>query len=296
MESISLVKSNNDDKTGKWVPVHDTIELNKFKKEQKVVNKTNSPNRSSHYRRNSENNHIKENNNQNNSNSSPPIMMPRTASLHTLNLNNMNQNYNSDLNNIGRTESFLTLNRNLERQVRRLQRDVNFLYNKLNTFEEVNARWGLRYTRRMAIMSNLVMGVWVFVWKSFSFLRNKRGEIVKAALNIPTLNVATWVWRNVKNENARDLLYDAYMQGMKTSFLFFLFSLLLTRKRSWNRIVATCGSLFYSVFLIVNPSTIGLPWTTNFFNIICERSFVRCIHARNENQLSVFSVFSSFDS
>ena len=45
-------------------------------------------------------------------------------------------------------ESYLTLNRNLERQVRRLQRDVNFLYNKINTFEEVNARWGKKKKKR----------------------------------------------------------------------------------------------------------------------------------------------------
>ena len=139
----------------------------------------------------------------------------------------------------------------------------------------------------MAIMSNLMMGLWVFVWKAFSFLRKKRGEIVKAALNIPTLKLATWAWSNSKNENTKDLLYFAYMEGMKNSFLFFVFSLLLTRKRSWDRIIATWGSLFYSIFLILNPSTKGLPWTTNFFNVICNIIYITMMYnTNNSNKLS----------
>ena len=52
--------------------------------------------------------------------------------------------------------------RNLENQVRSLQSELATLKRKMNVFEEDTNRnrWGIRYSRRMAIMSNVFLGLW----------------------------------------------------------------------------------------------------------------------------------------
>ncbi len=54
----------------------------------------------------------------------------------------------------------LIYTRNLETQLRTLQREVSLLKRKVILFEEQTNRnfWGIRYSRRMAIMSNLLLG------------------------------------------------------------------------------------------------------------------------------------------
>ncbi len=57
-------------------------------------------------------------------------------------------------------EGVLKYNRSLEHQIAILQREVSSLKRKVVLFEDENNRnrWGIRYSRRMAIMSNLVCG------------------------------------------------------------------------------------------------------------------------------------------
>lgn len=72
--------------------------------------------------------------------------------------------------------------RALERQVRKLQREVAVLNDRLALFEDVSARWGLRYTRRMALVGNAFLGLWIFVLRLLRFLQKRRALLLQAMM------------------------------------------------------------------------------------------------------------------
>lgn len=74
------------------------------------------------------------------------------------------------------------LHRALERQIRLLQHEVGAIQQRVAVFEEINARWALRYTRRLAMGGSVGLGVWLFLARLFAFLQARRAQLLQAVI------------------------------------------------------------------------------------------------------------------
>jgi len=145
-------------------------------------------------------------------------------------------------------------------RVKQLQMELELLKKKVHAFEEETDRhsWALRYARRIAILSNVLTGLWIF-WTRFwmHVQQPKKNKIWKVLMN--------------KQKELNNLFYDGYVDGVRTSWVFLIGSLLLSSKHIWKRYCGfactTSFSLYLSLFLNF------LPWS-NYINVFCNTIYV----------------------
>jgi len=144
------------------------------------------------------------------------------------------------------------------------------LKKKVSIFEQENNRdrWGIRYSRRMAIMSNIFLGIWVF-WSRFlkHVQRQNKGRLL--GILVPK-----------QNSSLNKILYEASMKAISKSWVFFVGTFLLTRTTSWRRHfglgLTTCYSLYLAIF------SHFLPWT-NYFNMFANLLYITAVTYDNSN-------------
>jgi len=105
---------------------------------------------------------------------------------------------------------------NLSARVAELERTIAELKWRLDRMEEdtgLRTRWGVRYSRRMAILANLMLGLWNF-WGIFSnLLKKRRRKIMTAMFVTPTHKV---------NGSLNEVLYEAMRSASLRSSVFFI--------------------------------------------------------------------------
>ena len=109
--------------------------------------------------------------------------------------------------------STLIYSRNLETQLRTLQREVASLKRKVTLFEEQTNRnfWGTRYSRRMAVTSNLLLGLWIF-WGRFLKQFQKHNKSSLLGVISPLKG----------QDSLKKVLLDAYSKAFSKSWVFFV--------------------------------------------------------------------------
>jgi len=158
----------------------------------------------------------------------------------------------------------------LELQLRALQVEIANLKRKVYLFEEESNRnrWAIRYSRRMAIMSNLLLGLWIF-WSRFlkHVQRQKKTRLLGSIMGPGNFNLKSFLNKQPQQNQQHPLnklLYEGYAKAISKSWVFFFGALMLTRNVSWKRHIGLSLTTSYSLYLAIFSQT--LPWT-NYFNM-----------------------------
>lgn len=158
--------------------------------------------------------------------------------------------------------------RTLEKHVRALQRQVAQIHARVAAFEEINARWGLRYTRRFALAGNLFVGGWIFLYRLLGFLRQRRAQLLQAMM--PKISLRG----PVAGPAPATLVSSAITHSLRGgAWVFFVCALLLTRNRSWNRLAGATFATTYAAYLSLMGLTRKWPWTL-FFSVAGNLSYL----------------------
>jgi len=158
------------------------------------------------------------------------------------------------------------LNRNLEKQIRVLQKELYDLKRKVQELDTESSRWGIRYSKRMVILSNLLLGIYSFWSRYLHYVRNRyrlRG-LIRQMLFVPKFLQ--------NSDNSKQLLmYEGFVNAAFRSILFFFSTYLLTRKVTWVRNLGFVTSTAYSLYLAFFSRF--MPWT-NYFNIFANVLYI----------------------
>jgi hypothetical protein len=161
---------------------------------------------------------------------------------------------------IDREESLFQVNRNLEKQLRALQTDVGRLKRKIAVFEQSNDRWGVRYSKRVAMFTNLIMGVWIFWYRLLLYFQRRKRIILSQV-------VAVQVSKSLDTNSVTDLLRQGIASGFKSSAFFLLASLFLSRRNGWTRTLGSCVGCGWSLWIAL--VTDFYPWANYFNTLAC---------------------------
>ena len=159
------------------------------------------------------------------------------------------------------------LHRALERQLRLLQHELGAVQQRVAAFEDINARWGLRYTRRLAMGSSAFLGFWIFLARLLNFLRARRSQLLQAVM--PKLQLR----QRSPAPHLSPLALRAGRHALRRSWLFFLCAVLLARKPSWNRLGGATLSLTYTAYLSFVGDARQWPWPL-LFNVFGNVSYL----------------------
>ncbi len=144
--------------------------------------------------------------------------------------------------------------RGVERQLRALQRQLGLINDRVSAFEEINSRWGLRYTRRFALIGNLVVGGWIFLHRLLEFLRQRRAQLLQAMMPKIQLRPSAPV-------RMGPLVSGAVMHSLQGgAWLFFICAALLSRNRSWSKLAGATTATGYAAYLSVSGVAATWPW------------------------------------
>ncbi|PRP83602.1 hypothetical protein PROFUN_08328 [Planoprotostelium fungivorum] len=165
-------------------------------------------------------------------------------------------------------ETFFIQHKNLEAQVRILQEEVASMKRKVFLFEEETNRnrWNIRYSRNMAILSNLLLGLWIFWSRLLSHVQKQhKGKLLGFVM--PHLRIGT----QTGEYSLRKILTEGGVKAISKSWVFFAGAFLLTRTRSWKRHLGLALTTAYSLYLALFSRF--LPWT-NFFNMFANVLYI----------------------
>lgn len=150
--------------------------------------------------------------------------------------------------------------RAMERQMRKLQREVAMMNERLAIFEDVQARWGVRYTRRMAVVANAFMGTWVLAFRLLRFLQKRRAMLLQAMM--PKLQLRAQAGVKAQQQ-LKAMLWGGVRHSLRHSWVFFVAAVLLTRNRAWNRFAGALLGTFYAGYIAAAADTgTRWPWVT----------------------------------
>jgi hypothetical protein len=155
---------------------------------------------------------------------------------------------------IDREESLLQLNRNLEQQLRRLRQEVARLRQKVSGFEASRDRWGVRLTRRMALLANLLLAAWLFAARLLRFVhRRRRGLLARALMPaLPGLRAPE------PAADLRRLVVRALLEAAAPASPFALAAFLLARHGLLHRLPGALLAALASLRLALRAR--AFPW------------------------------------
>ncbi|KAF2077033.1 hypothetical protein CYY_001665 [Polysphondylium violaceum] len=150
-------------------------------------------------------------------------------------------------------------------QINTLLLEIEAIKKKLSEMEDEQGRntWGLRYSRRVLITSNFLLGIWVSISRILMYI----GKQKKSRL----LHVVVPAFGQESRNHISLLLLESIANAARKSWLFFFSSFLLTRSTPWKRQSGLFICTFYSLYLAFFPQY--LPWT-NYFNIFASLLYV----------------------
>eukprot|EP01098_Paradermamoeba_levis_P002188 TRINITY_DN12586_c0_g1_i1.p1 TRINITY_DN12586_c0_g1~~TRINITY_DN12586_c0_g1_i1.p1 ORF type:complete len:209 (-),score=27.51 TRINITY_DN12586_c0_g1_i1:93-719(-) len=166
-------------------------------------------------------------------------------------------------------ESLILLNRNLERQLRKLQLEVASLKKKLNELDsKVNDRWVLRYSRRMSIMANLFLGSWIFWDRLVNYIQKRRKNLMQVV--VPGI-----ITNSSSVEPLIVILKDGYIYAMKPVWMFFFSCFFLSRKNMWMRMIGIIKyNMVFGFIFFFFLSTLDKLFECVFQFVVCNGYFV----------------------
>jgi hypothetical protein len=141
--------------------------------------------------------------------------------------------------------------------LRQLQYEVSQLNRKLHSFEQESKTWSLRYSRRLVILSNLLLAFWLFMAKFLASIRHReRASGLLARILMPRID---------RKSNALLMFVaSAFIAGLKSCWVFCLSAYLVTSRPNWRRNVGCSLSTLYSIYLAFVPQF--MPWS-NYVNV-----------------------------
>jgi hypothetical protein len=146
--------------------------------------------------------------------------------------------------------------RALERQIRSLQRQLSVINDRVSVFEEINSRWGLRYTRRFALVGNLVVGGWIFLFRLLDFLKQRRAQLLQAMM--PKIQLQL---RSSAPVKMGPLISGAILYSLNGgAWVFFVCAALLSRNRSWSKLAGATTATGYAAYLSMAGGAASWPW------------------------------------
>lgn len=155
--------------------------------------------------------------------------------------------------------------RSLEAQVRLLTLEVAALKRSVENLKGVEDRWALRYSRRVATLTNFWVGIILFGSTFLEIIRSKRQVLFQL--------VATRKRSKVLSNNMALLVSEAAVCALRRSAPFWLASFLLMRSASWKRMTGILVSSAWSLYLALFSKF--LPWS-NYLNFFANFVYVTC--------------------
>eukprot|EP01121_Diplochlamys_sp_Union-15-3_P004157 TRINITY_DN1414_c0_g1_i1.p1 TRINITY_DN1414_c0_g1~~TRINITY_DN1414_c0_g1_i1.p1 ORF type:complete len:333 (+),score=46.53 TRINITY_DN1414_c0_g1_i1:64-1062(+) len=158
-------------------------------------------------------------------------------------------------------DALSTMFTQMEQRNKALVRELSALKQRMTSYEKKlgESRWGLRYSRRMAIVANFVVGIWIF-WRRLLLyaFKNKKGT-KKPRLSMAVTKPETFLAIYLKG---------AYFFAISQSWYFFVASLLLVSKDEWKRQIGLILSTSISLFMAYKSHFIGSLYGNLFANIL----------------------------
>jgi len=144
----------------------------------------------------------------------------------------------------------------LDQRNKTLARELSALKHRLEGLEKDmgKSKWGLRYSRRMAVIANLLVGIWIF-WRRLLWYAFKKKKDKKARLSMVVRKPETFLQTYLK---------EAYIYAIGQAWIFFMTTLLLLSKDEWKRQAGLVISSGASIFMAYKSQFLG----SNYFNLV----------------------------
>lgn len=169
-------------------------------------------------------------------------------------------------------------------KLRDMQYEIGRLSRKIKEYEEDTEQWSLRYSRRIVILSNISLGIWIFLLQFLDGIRTRSvRNSTLAQLFIPrnVLAAAAAAGANAAAKTTSNaglplsaVLISGLLTGVQSSLIFFLSAGLQIRTQSWKRNTGFILSTFYSLYLVLLRRQEFRPHVTNYFNIVANLFYV----------------------
>jgi hypothetical protein len=133
------------------------------------------------------------------------------------------------------------LYKHVDNRLQILERELSALRVKMTAVEENKSRWGVKYSRRIAILANLLLGVWLF-WSHFlQFVQRRKGKLLQ-----------NMVMRPGVQDTLNSVLWQAWWRALNASWAYFVSMALLTSNTSWKRSVGLLLSSLTSLYFALH--------------------------------------------
>jgi len=146
----------------------------------------------------------------------------------------------------------------LKERLVELEKTIAEMKWRIDQMEEstgAHIRWGVRYSQRMAILANVLLGLWHF-WIEFVDLIQKRRRVI----------VQSFLQKQQTSNQLNSVVSDAYQFAAWRSSIFFICALLIFSKSNWKRVVGIFLSCFASFYF--SPKHPTANYFTLFANLL----------------------------
>eukprot|EP00742_Colponemidia_sp_Colp-10_P008277 GILJ01008951.1.p1 GENE.GILJ01008951.1~~GILJ01008951.1.p1 ORF type:complete len:282 (-),score=28.36 GILJ01008951.1:701-1519(-) len=146
----------------------------------------------------------------------------------------------------------------IKEQLKDLQLEIAKLKRTIQSYNEESGQWLLRYIRRVAVSSNFLLGLWVFVARFVLHIK------LRSRLN-KILNEVLVKRKHAAYESLFRLTYEGILRALFRSSPLFLSAILLNRSSMLVRTLGLLLSCSYSLFLAFGVRF--MPWVC-WFNVL----------------------------
>jgi hypothetical protein len=129
----------------------------------------------------------------------------------------------------------------LDNRLALLQRELLTMKRKMDVFEEDKSKtnkWGVKYTRRFTLVSNIALGLFVFMSRFVRRIQQRKNKIIQ---NMMVPNATT-------SDTFNTILNEAYIQSIAKSWYFFVSAICLASDTAWKRNVGITVSTVASAW------------------------------------------------
>jgi hypothetical protein len=161
-------------------------------------------------------------------------------------------------------------------KLRDMQYEIGRLSRKIKEYEEDTEQWSLRYSRRIVILSNVSLGVWIFLLQFLDGIRTRsvqdtwltRMFIPRGVLSMAKAASPTSASAAANSLPLSGVLISGFLTGVQSSILFLLSAGLQNRSQSWSRNTGFLLSTGYSLYLLLLRRKDVRPHVGNWFNVV----------------------------
>jgi len=153
-------------------------------------------------------------------------------------------------------DSILHTHKQLVRQIEILQMELRKINKKVSTFEAWNEQWGVRYSKRVALLANLGLGIWFSAYKLFRFL-NKRKRTLITQVVVP-----------LKTDIFNAVISGALVHALQQSWALLLASALIYSQGRLKSVLGSIISFTWSLYLAYAGKSPWIVWFTLFSDLL----------------------------